>query len=78
MRSRVCIGRPIFLFQQNTILQKLLLKHNEFADETARGLSEALAGNEYLKMLDLSWNHFMTSSAEYIADIIAVGTSRTS
>lgn len=48
------------------------LKHNEFGEETAQDLCEALAGNEYLKMLDLSWNHFMTNSADYIADIVKV------
>ena len=54
---------------------KLSLKHNQFDDETAMLLRDALVGNEFLRMLDLSWNHFRMKGAEYLADIIRVNTS---
>lgn len=49
--------RIIYAFlQRNTVLQELNVSYNNIGDEGAAYLAEALAANDYLKVIDLSWN----------------------
>lgn len=57
-----------FLFQKNTDLKTLILRHNSFEDKGAKYLKEALIENDTLVRLDLSWNHFQCKGCCLIAE----------
>ena len=61
------------LFQNNKLLKILLLGKNSFEDEGARQFKMALSDNITLEVLDLSWNHFKTKGATFLAEAIEVG-----
>ena len=62
----------IALFQNNTDLKTLILRHNGFEDEGAKWLRDAMSENDTLDTLDLSWNHFQWRGCCLIAEGIQV------
>ena len=60
------------LFQNNTDLKTLILRHNCFEDEGAKWLRDAMSENDTLDTLDLSWNHFQWRGCCTIAEGIQV------
>lgn len=63
----------IYIFiQKNFSLRNLKLSHNALEQEGGRWLRDALAQNENLKMLDLSWNHLRLKGAEFISELVMV------
>lgn len=60
------------VFQESRKLRYLNLSHNYFREEGGRLLGEAIAYNDSLEELDLSWNHLRQAGSVGIAEGLMV------
>ena len=58
---------PKFFEQKNTSLKYLDLSHNSLDEQAGLHLGPAIAANEWLDSLNLSWNHLRHKGAYSIA-----------
>ena len=60
------------LLETNSVLRRLYLRNNHFEREAAKWFRDALATNESLRILDLSWNHLRLMGAIWICEGVQV------
>ena len=60
--------------QVNTIIQEIALSYNGISDEGARHIANALSVNDYLRILDLSWNKLRPQGIAIILAAVQVTT----
>lgn len=66
------------LFQRNTVLQELNLSYNNIGDEGASCVAKGLAANDYLKILDISWNKIRPFGTVQVVKAVQVSGQRSS